>query len=320
MRKAKLIAELCQNHNGDKILLQEMIHAAAENGADIIKIQSIRSKELTHRLKFDNGLIENGVTQVIKRPYSSEYKRLKKLDLTLEIEAWFISECIKFGISPMTTVFTRSALEEIKNLGYEAIKIASYDCSSFQLLKEVKEHFSKIYISTGATYDHEIEEAAKILSGSDFEFLHCVTIYPTPLNELHLSRINFLRKFSSKVGYSDHSLVKETGTIASRIALGLGASCIERHFTILDDDKTKDGPVSITPKELKELSDFNSLERQEQMKIINKEMPDWQNVVLGNLTRPLSHNEKLNRDYYRGRFASIVDGKPVYNWEVKQIK
>lgn len=320
MARAKLIAELCQNHNGDKTLLQEMIHAAAENGADIIKIQSIRSKELTHRTKFDNGLIENGVTQIIKRPYKSEYERLKKLDLPIETEAWFISECIKFGVSPMTTVFTRAALEEIKDLGYEAIKIASYDCSSFQLLKEVKEYFSKIYVSTGATYDHEIEAAAETLKGSEFEFLHCVTIYPTPLNELHLSRLNFLRRFSPQVGYSDHSLVRETGTIASRIALGLGASCIERHFTILDDDKTKDGPVSITPKGLKELSDFNSLERKEQMKIINKEMPDWQNIVLGDSTRPLSHNEKLNRDYYRGRFASIVDGEPVYNWEIKPIK
>lgn len=312
---AKIITELCQNHNGDRKLLQEMIHASAENGADIVKIQTIRSKELTHRPEFDEGSIIDGEVKIIKRPYKSEYERLKKLDLKIEDESWFIQECLKYGVSPMTTVFTKAGLKEIKDLGYEAIKIASYDCASYSLLNDVKESFSKIFISTGATYDDEIEKAAKILNGSDFEFLHCVTIYPTPLNELHLSRINFLRKFSSKVGYSDHSLVKETGTIASRIALGLGASCIERHFTILDDDKTKDGPVSITTKELKELSDFNSLERQEQMKIINKEMPDWQNVVLGNSTRPLSHNEKLNRDYYRGRFASKINSNIIYNWD-----
>lgn len=313
--RAKIITELCQNHNGDRSILQDMIHAAAENGADIVKIQSIRSSELTHRPKFDNGLIVDGKVKVIKRPFKNEYDRLKKLDLTIEDESWFINECLKFGVSPMTTVFTKSGLNEIKDLGYEAIKIASYDCASFSLLKEVKKSFKKIFISTGATYDHEIETASEILNGTDFEFLHCVTIYPTPLNELNLSRINFLRKYSSKVGYSDHSHVKETGIIASKIALALGVSCIERHFTILNDDQTKDGPVSISPVELKKLSEFNILSRYEQMKEINLEMSDWQDIVLGNPKRKLTEEELLNRDYYRGRFASFIDGKVIYNWE-----
>ena len=175
--------------------------------------------------------------------------------------------------------------------------------------------FKKIFISTGATYDHEIETASEILNGTDFEFLHCVTIYPTPLKELNLSRINFLRKYSSKVGYSDHSHVKDTGIIASKIALAMGASCVERHFTILDDDQTKDGPVSITPIELKKLSDFNALSRYDQMKEINLEMSDWQDIVLGNPKRKLTEEELLNRDYYRGRFASFKDGQVIYNWE-----
>ena len=312
---AKIITELCQNHNGDRILLQEMIHASAENGADIVKIQTIRSKELTHRSEFDEGSIIDGEVKIIKRPYKSEYERLKKLDLKIEDESWFIQECLKYGVSPMTTVFTKAGLKEIKDLGYEAIKIASYDCASYSLLKEVKKSFNKIFISTGATYDHEIEKAAKILNGADFEFLHCVTIYPTPLEELHLSRINHLRKYSSKVGYSDHSHVKNTGIIASQIALGLGASCIERHFTILKDDQTKDGPVSVTPIELKQLSDFNKLSRFEQIKEINLQMPTWQDTVLGDAGRELSNAELLNRSYYRGRFASVVDGNTVYNWD-----
>jgi N,N'-diacetyllegionaminate synthase len=316
---AKIITELCQNHNGDRKLLQEMIHASAENGADIVKIQTIRSKELTHRPEFDEGSIIDGEVNIIKRPYKSEYERLKKLDLKIEDESWFIQECLKYGVSPMTTVFTKAGLKEIKDLGYEAIKIASYDCASYSLLKEVKKSFSKIFISTGATYDHEIEKAAKILKGSDFEFLHCVTIYPTPLEELHLSRINHLRKYSSKVGYSDHSHVKNTGIIASKIALGLGASCIERHFTILKDDQTKDGPVSISPIELKQLSDFNKLSRFEQIKEINSQMPNWQHTVLGNPKRELSKAELINRSYYRGRFASHVDGKTIYNWDETQV-
>jgi N,N'-diacetyllegionaminate synthase len=316
---AKIIAELCQNHNGDRILLQEMVHAAAENGADIVKIQSIRSKELTHREKFDTGLVKRGKVKIIKRPYKDEYQRLKKLDLTVEEEKWFINECLRFGVSPMTTSFTRSSLREISNLGYEAIKIASYDCSSFELLKEAKKYFSKIYVSTGATYDHEIKKAAKILNGSDFELLHCVTIYPTPLEDLHLSRINYLRKYCSKVGYSDHSHVKNSGIIASKIALGLGVSCLERHFTILKDDQTKDGPVSINPNQLKELSEFNKKSRVEKMNEINNLMPNWQDLVLGDPIRELSNQEILNRDYYRGRFASFKNGIPVFNWEEVEI-
>ena len=77
----KITAELCQNHNGDIKILEEMVHSAAESGADYAKIQSMHSSELTHRKRFDEGLIEGGKVKVIKRPYKAEYERLKKLDL-----------------------------------------------------------------------------------------------------------------------------------------------------------------------------------------------------------------------------------------------
>ena len=73
---AKLIAELCQNHNGDINILDEMVAAAAESGADYAKIQSINSGELSFRERFENGLKEGGRTRVIKRPYKNEYERL----------------------------------------------------------------------------------------------------------------------------------------------------------------------------------------------------------------------------------------------------
>jgi sialic acid synthase SpsE len=197
---------------------------------------------------------------------------------------------------------------------YEAIKIASYDCASYPLLREVKKYWNKIFVSTGATYDHEIEKAASILNGTEFHLLHCLTIYPTPMETLNLRRMSFLRKFSSNVGYSDHSLVETTGLWASKIALALGANSIERHFTVLEKDETKDGPVSILPHQLRELKEFSKLDRKEMMKIIVKEYPEWASC-LGSPVRALSHAEKLNRDYFRGRFASLVDGKHLYNWE-----
>ena len=214
----------------------------------------------------------------------------------------------------MTTAFTRTAAREVAGLGYEAIKVASYDCASFPLLDELKQYWKKIFVSTGATYDEEIEAAAQVLEGSDYTFLHCVTIYPTPMSELHLRRMSYLRRFSPQVGYSDHSKPAETKLWASKTALALGASCIERHFTILEDDQTKDGPVSINPAQLKELRDFADMDRGARMQGVQEEYPQWEES-LGKSNRPLSHAELLNRDYYRGRFASKVNDQFVYNWE-----
>lgn len=313
--KPVIIAECCQNHNGSREILRRMIHEGAENGADYVKIQAIRSRELTFRERFEEGDTDaNGVVQIIKRPYQAELERLAKLDLTLEEELWFVEECHRAGVAPLTTVFTRTAAKEIEDMGYPAIKIASYDCSSYPLLRDVRKTWNTIFVSTGSTYDNEIAEAAKVLEGTNFEFLHCVTIYPTPLEELHLSRMEWLRQFSPRVGYSDHSKPAETGLWASKIALALGASCIERHYTILEPHETRDGPVSINPAMLRELREFADMPVEAQMEIIEKGLPDWKKT-LGNPHRELSHAEKLNRDYYRGRFASKVDGKVIYNWE-----
>ena len=313
--KPIIIAECCQNHNGNIEILKKQIHAAVHNGADYVKLQAIRSNELTHRERFDKGEVDStGIVRSIKRPYKQEYDRLKKLDLTLEQEFWFAEECKRAGIASMATVFTMNSAKELRDMGFEAIKIASYDCASYPLLEEVKKYWSTLFVSTGATFDYEIEQAAKILKGSNYHFLHCTTIYPTPLEDLNLRRMDFLRRYTHNVGYSDHTKVEETKLIASKIALALGASCIERHFTILERDQTKDGPVSINPSELKELSDFARLSRAEMIQKINGEYPQWEQT-LGKLTRPLSAEELLNRDYYKGRFASIVNDKHVYNWE-----
>ena len=109
----KIIAELCQNHNGDIKILEEMVHAAAESGADFAKIQSIDSSELTHRKRFDEGLVEGEKIKVIKRPFKAEYERLKKLDLSEKNHAYFIECCKKYNIKPMTTIFTLSKIDMV---------------------------------------------------------------------------------------------------------------------------------------------------------------------------------------------------------------
>lgn len=315
MNRPILIAECCQNHNGNKEILKRMIHEAAAAGADYAKIQTIRSREVAFRERFEQGTVDaKGVQTAIKRPYQPEVDRLSKLDLSLEDEAWFVDECRRAGVASMTTVFTRAGAREVKDVGFTAVKIASYDCKSFPLLHDVKRWWKTIVVSTGATYDEEIARAAEILAGTDLTMLHCVTLYPTPLDELHLRRMDWLRRFAPHVGFSDHTKPADTGLAASKIALALGAECIERHYTVLEPAETRDGPVSITPAQVRELRTFADLPRPERMAQVRKDFPAWEKS-LGQATRALSPAELLNRDYYAGRFASKVGGRDLYNWE-----
>ena len=312
-QKLTIIAEACQNHKGDKNILKGIIHAAKEAGADYVKIQSMLAADLTKRPQFEEGIAHNGRVKAIKRPHQPEVERLKPMDLDDEAHLWFIEECRKAGIKPMTTLFSWSRLDFIASLPWDAIKVASYDCASVPFLRSLKKRFKHLYISTGATHDAEIEEAAKVLGGG-FSFLHCVTIYPTPLNEVHLKRMDWLRRLSPVVGFSDHTLTARDGVKASLAAIYHGAEIIERHFTVLPAEATKDGPVSITPAHLKQIREFSLLSKDDQKRYIQAHVPEYQDM-LGEETRPLSEAELLNRDYYRGRFALHQGGKVIYNWQ-----
>ena len=214
----------------------------------------------------------------------------------------------------MTTVFTRASVRDVEHMGYEAVKIASYDCRSYPLLRDVRERWGRVFLSTGASYDEEIKQAAKILEGVELSLLHCVTIYPTPLSELHLRRMVWLRRYSDTVGFSDHTLVERDGILGAKAAMALGVDVVERHFTILDADQSRDGPVSIMPDQLAELRAFADTPRRERMKAISAEQPDW-TVMLGEARRRLSEHELRNRDYYAGRVASRIGNRQIYNWE-----
>ena len=320
----KIIVELCQNHNGDRKLLKRMIHSAKENGADIVKGQIIFSQDLTPRKRFDDGFEEsNGVRKTIKRPYQTEFERMKTLDLSEDDYRFFVEECNRVGVTPMLAVFSRNRIPLAASLPYTGekfVKVASYDCGSFPLIAELAEKFDHLVISTGATFDDEIKKTAEYLSqkGKKFSFLHCVTSYPNTLEMCHLSRMEWLRKFASEVGWSDHTLVHRDGIKAAKTAIMLGADYVERHFTTLPPEATKDGPVSITPNLLRELAAFNALSKEEQRACVEKEIPDWR-IMLGHPERDMTHTEMLNRDYYRGRFASRIKNRWVENWDDQPI-
>jgi sialic acid synthase SpsE len=189
------------------------------------------------------------------------------------------------------------------------------------LVRELAEQFDVLIVSTGATFDEEIAQTAAMLRerNKQFALLHCVTSYPNGLGMANLARIDWLRQFTPRVGWSDHTLVSRDGIKAAKVALMLGADFVERHFTILPPDKTKDGPVSISPELLQGLAQFAKLSRPEQQEQIEREIPEWR-VMLGHREREMTHVEMLNRDYYRGRFASLVNGEWVHNWEEKSVR
>lgn len=321
MKKINYIAELCQNHLGKFDNIKKMTEKCVENGATTIKLQSIYTKNLSFRPEFENGIKINNKVYRIKRPYEDEFKRLKKLEVSLKDFEKFIKLCNELNVEPSVTCFSRNDIKNLKSVGFKTIKVASYDCASFKFLKELKNNFNNLIISTGATYDDEILKASEIVK-NNFIFLHCVTIYPTPINEMHLNRINFLKNKFGKAGFSDHSLgFGKFKNIASKIAIYKGASVIERHITILDKEKTKDGPVSIYPEDIREIITFSKLSRDDQKYYLQEKYNINIKKSFGLSKRILSNKEILNRDYYRGRFSSYdkKTKRMIYNWEEVEI-
>lgn len=318
----QLIAELCQNHLGDRQILKKMVEEASIAGADFCKIQSMKAASLTVRKKFEEGETdEQGNITTIKRPYDREYERLSPLDLNDDDHKYFIDMCRENSIQPLTTVFTRDRVEFLSRLdwGHKKIKVASFDCRSLPLLKDlVDAGFKHLLISTGSTFDEEIEKTAQFLNqlNCKFTFLHCVSVYPTPLKEGHLDRIDYLRGLTDNVGFSEHSSYENDGLKLTMLSLTKNIQWIERHFTSIDKSLTKDGIVSLDREQLRELADLCKMDNEKLKALVTQKISkDEQKLMLGDKLRDLSEIEILNRDYYHGRFANHRDGKVLYNWE-----
>lgn len=315
--KVKLIAEFCQNHNGDFGILSQMVDAAAEGGATHAKIQTIFADDLSFRPEFEEGSIGNdGSVHVIKRPYQAEYDRLKGLELSYEQHRLFVDACRKAGMEPLTTSFNLTSIPGIRDLGWRSVKVASYDCGSMPLIEALADNFEELIVSTGASYDEEIENTSRVLNarGTQYTLLHCVTIYPTPLDAMHLNRLAYLRELAPSVGLSDHALTSQDGVKADLVAIHMGADAVERHFTVLPVDQTRDGKVSITKSHLRQMADFASMDHAAQEAYLAEHVPE-KDIMLGQRSRPLGDAELLNRAYYRGRFCNKLDNRQIFNWE-----
>ncbi len=275
----KIIAELCQNHNGKLDLLEKMVKTAAVS-SDIVKIQSIQASTFTFRKEYESY-----------RPYEPEFLRLKGLELTRDDEEFFIFKCMEYGVESMTTIFVPQHAPRFNDIGYDNLKLSGYSIPAFEYGKKLKNfNFKRLFFSTSSLTIEEIKETVKNLNemGIEYYMLQCTCVYPTPLSKLNLQNIDFFRnKLNVKnVGLSDHTNPHEDNLLSSKLAIFQGIDVLERHFTILNVDETRDGKVSVTPKMLSEIRRFSRLSKEDQYRELNK----------------FNEQQIFNHDYYRGRF------------------
>lgn len=249
MDKVIIIAEAGVNHNGDINNAYKLIDAAVEAGVDYIKFQTFKTElAISKFAKKAEYQIENTQNEV-----ESQYDMVKKLELSYEQQLDLLNYCRERNVKFFSTAFDLDSLHFLKNIGLDIVKIPSGEITNYPYLKLAAQLFSKIILSTGMCTTDEIQAAVDIFLSeghliNDITILHCNTEYPTPMVDVNLHAMNHIKTlFGSTVGYSDHTL----GIEVPIAAVALGATVIEKHFTL---DKNMPGPdhaASLEPGELK---------------------------------------------------------------------
>lgn len=246
----KIIAEAGVNHNGDINLAKKMVEVAANAGANYIKFQTFSAKrQVTKFAKKAEYQTKNSSNQ------ESQYDMLARLEMSDEMHYELKRHADNKSIGFLSTGFDTQSIDFLVNLGQDYIKIPSGEITNLPYLRHVGEIGKPIILSTGMANMGEIEAALEILETAkmrrqDITVMHCTSEYPAPFNEVNLKAINTIKTaFNVNVGYSDHT----RGIEISGAAVALGATVIEKHFTM---DRLLPGPdhqASLEPDELKTL-------------------------------------------------------------------
>lgn len=245
MSKVFVIAEAGVNHNGDIENAKKMIDIAVQAGADAVKFQTFKAEKLVCKTaeKAEYQKITTSAEE-------NQFDMLKKLELTESMHEKLSEYCLQKGIQFLSTPFDVESIEYLDRLGISIMKIPSGEITNYPYLKKIGHTKKKVIISTGMSELEEVEAAVKVLrdNGSeDITVLHCNTEYPTPFLDVNLrAMITLKNKLGLDVGYSDHT----PGIEVSIAAVALGATVIEKHFTL---DKNMEGPdhkASLEPEEL----------------------------------------------------------------------
>jgi N,N'-diacetyllegionaminate synthase len=243
-----IIAEAGVNHNGSVDLAKQLIDIAANSGADAVKFQTFKAENLVAK-NTQKAEYQKQTTDASE----SQFDMIKKLELDVETHKELIAYCQDKNIMFLSTPFDHDSIELLSNLGLKIFKIPSGEITNLPYLRHIGSLGKQIVLSTGMSNLEEVEDALNILinagtSKDNITVLHANTMYPTPMEDVNLNAMLTIQKeLGVSVGYSDHTL----GIEVDIAAVAIGASVIEKHFTL---DKTMDGPdhkASLEPKELK---------------------------------------------------------------------
>jgi len=292
--KTFIIAEAGVNHNGNIEIAKKMIEVAKECGADAIKFQTFKTEQVISKYapKAEYQKQTTGETD-------SQLEMVKKLELSFDDFIVLKEYCDKLNIMFLSTPFDFESIDFLNNLGLEIFKIPSGEVTNLPYLEKIGKLGKKVILSTGMADLGEIEDALDILTScgtkkEEITVLHCNTEYPTSYEDVNLlAMLTIKEAFKVKVGYSDHTLEIEVPIAA----VALGASVIEKHFTL---DKNMEGPdhkASLEPYELKAMIDaIRNIEK-----------------ALGNGIKKPSKSELKNKDIAR---KSIVAKREIKKGEI----
>jgi N,N'-diacetyllegionaminate synthase len=245
-----LIAEAGVNHNADLKLAFELVDVAVEAGADVVKFQTAVANQVVTKVanKAKYQIDPNNLNE-------TQLEMTKKLHLPLQDFIEIKKYCEKKHISFATTAFDFTSLDFISTMDLPFLKIPSGEITNLPYLRKIGMMGKPIILSTGMASIAEIKDALDVLVSSGTQIdkitvLHCTTSYPVPFHDVNLKAMASIKnEFGVAVGYSDHTL----GIAIPIAAVALGASVIEKHFTL---DRNLPGPdhkASIEPDELKEM-------------------------------------------------------------------
>lgn len=250
MVKVIIIAEAGVNHNGSLNLAKKLVDVASEAGVDYVKFQTFVPENVISKFaqKAEYQKQTTGSAE-------SQLEMVRKLKLSKEDHLELIKYCEEKRIEFLSTPFDLDSIDLLVELGVKIGKIPSGEITNYPYLVKMAKAFNKIILSTGMSNIDEIRDAVGVLvkNGKDLKnisILHCNTEYPTPMTDVNLlAMLTIKKEFGVDVGYSDHTLGIEVPIAAT----ALGASIVEKHFTL---DKTMNGPdhkASLEPDELKSM-------------------------------------------------------------------
>ena len=246
--KTKVIAEISGNHNGSLDLMLKSIKSAHEAGADAVKIQTYEPSTMTLDSDRDEFQVRDGLWKG-----HSLYELYEKAHTPYAWHKEIFDFAKKNNIFLFSTAFDETAVDLLESLDCPIYKIASFEITDTPLIEYVAKTGKPMIISTGMSSLEEIGEAveaAKRAGAIDITLMHCISAYPTPLEETRLDNMRILREeFGLDAGFSDHT----QGTEAALLASMLGATVIEKHFTFSRADEGVDSKFSLEPEELSKL-------------------------------------------------------------------